>query len=93
MPWRARLAAIAALISLPAACTDVREVRDFTGDTALQIECGPNIARCEARAREACPRGYDVLATGENQTVVASGSPGDRRTMASADNVMKVKCR
>ena len=90
MPFRFLLAA---LLALPAACTGVREVRDFTGDTALLIECGPEIARCEARAREACPRGYDVLATGENQTVVASGTPGDRRTMASADRVIKVKCR
>ena len=93
MPSHACLAAFAALLALPAACTDVREVRDFTGDTALQIECGPNISRCEARAREACPRGYDVLATGENQTVVASGPLSDRRTMAGTDNVMKVKCR
>ncbi len=92
MPSRARIAACAALLALPA-CTDVREVRDFTGDTALQIECGPNIARCEARAREACPRGYDVLATGENTTIVASGTLSDRRTMAGTDKVMKVKCR
>ena len=81
------------LFALPAACTSVREVRDFTGDTSLLIECGPDIARCRARAAEACPRGYDVLATGENQTIVAGGTPGDRRTMASADQVMKVKCR
>jgi hypothetical protein len=93
MPLRARLVAFATLFALPTACTGVREVRDFTGDTALLIECGPDIARCEARAREACPRGYDVLATGENTTIVASGSLSDRRTMASADNLMKVKCR
>ena len=84
---------LAALLALPAACTSVREVRDFTGDTALLVECGPNIERCQARAAEACPRGYDVLATGENQTVIISGTPSDRRTMASADQVMKVKCR
>lgn len=88
----ARLLLIA-LLALPSACTSVREVRDFTGETALLIECGPDIARCEARARAACPRGYDVLATGENRTVVASGTPADRRTMTSADQVMKVKCR
>ena len=84
---------LAALLALPAACTGVREVRDFTGETALLIECGPDIARCRARAAETCPRGYDVLATGENQTVVQSGTPGDRRTMTGADQVMKVKCR
>lgn len=84
---------LAALLALPAACTSVREVRDFAGDTALLIECGPDIRRCHARAAEACPRGYDVLATGENRTVVTSGTQGDRRTVASADQVMKVKCR
>lgn len=84
---------LALSVSLLAACTSVKEVRDFTGETALVIECGPRIERCEARAREACPRGYHVLATGENTTVIASGAPGDRRTMSSADNVMKVKCR
>jgi hypothetical protein len=84
---------LAALLTLPTACTSVREVRDFTGDTALLIECGPDIARCRARAAEACPRGYDVLATGENQTVVQSGTPGERRTMTGAHQVRKVKCR
>lgn len=93
MPALLRLLVPTVLVLLAAACTSVREVRDFTGDTALLIECGPDIARCEARAREACPRGYDVLATGENTTIVASGTLGDRRTMASADQVMKVKCR
>jgi hypothetical protein len=88
-----RLNALLALLLLTAACTSVREVRDFTGETALLIECGPNIERCQARAAEACPRGYDVLATGENQTVVASGGMSDRRTMVSADQLMKVKCR
>jgi hypothetical protein len=43
--------------------------------------------------RRGLPRGYDVLATGENQTVVQSGTPGERRTMTGADQVMKVKCR
>jgi hypothetical protein len=84
---------LASLLVLPAACTSVREVRDFTGDTALVIECGPGIERCRTRAAEACPRGYDVLATGENQIVVRSGTPGDHRTMTGADQVMKVKCR
>jgi hypothetical protein len=90
MPLRLLLAA---LLALPVACTSVREVRDFTGDTALLIECGPSIERCQARAAEACPHGYDVLATGENQIVVTSGSMSDRRAMAGADQVMKVKCR
>jgi hypothetical protein len=80
------------MLVLPA-CTGVREVRDFTGDTALLIECGPNVERCQARAAEVCPRGYDVLATGENQTVVTSGGMSDRRAMVSADQVIKVKCR
>jgi hypothetical protein len=87
-----RLALLATMLVLPA-CTSMREVRDFTGETALVIECGPSIERCQARAAEACPRGYDVLATGENQTVVTSGSLTDRRTMSSADQLMKVKCR
>jgi len=84
---------VAALLPLLAACTSAREVRDFTGETALLIECGPRIERCQARASEACPRGYDVLATGENQTVVGSGTPGDRRIMSGVDNVMKVRCK
>lgn len=90
MPSRTLLAL---LLALPAACTNVREVRDFTGDTALLIECGPNIERCQARAAEACPRGYDVLATGENQLVVTSGGMSDRRSMSGTDQVMKVRCR
>lgn len=81
------------LATLVAACTSVREVRDFSGDTALLIECGPAIERCEARARDACPRGYDLLQTGQNDTVVASGTPSDRHSMAGVDNVIKVKCR
>jgi hypothetical protein len=93
MPAPFCLIASAALTALAAACTSVSEVRDFTGETALMIECGPDIARCEARAREACPRGYDVLATGENTTIVASGTLSDRRTMTSADQLMKVKCK
>ena len=81
------------LAALAAACTSVKEVRDFSGDTALLIECGPAIERCEARARDACPRGYDLLQTGQNDTVVASGTPSDRRSMAGVDTVIKVKCR
>jgi len=56
---------------------------------------GVGILMVEQNARQAlglAHRGY-VLATGENRTVVASGTQGDRRTMASADQVMKVKCR
>ena len=88
-----RLLIASALAALVAACTSVREVRDFSGDTALLIECGPAIERCEARASDACPRGYDLLQTGQNDSVVASGTPSDRRSMAGADNVIKVKCR
>jgi len=88
-----RLLIASALAALVAACTSVREVRDFSGDTALLIECGPAIERCEARASDACPRGYDLLQTGRNDSVVASGTPSDRRSMAGVDNVIKVKCR
>jgi hypothetical protein len=81
------------MIALLAACTSVKEVRDISGETALMIECGPRIERCEARAREACPRGYDLLQTGQNYTVIDSGTPGERRSMAGVDHAIKVRCR
>jgi len=87
-----RLAA-STLAALIAACTSAKEVRDLSGETAIVIECGPRIERCEARARELCSRGYDVLATGENRVLVTSGTLGEPRTMSGVDNVIKVKCR
>ena len=85
---------ILGLVPLAAGCgASVSETRDAFGQRALLVRCGVRAEQCHAKAKEACPGGYDVLASGEDRTVVTSGTVGSPQTMAVPENLLQVRCR
>lgn len=86
--------AVLGLAALAAGCgASVSETRDPFGQRALLIRCGVKAEECQAKAKEICPGGYDVLASGEDRAVVSSGTVGNPQTMFVPENLLQVRCR
>ena len=82
------------LLPLAAGCgSTVSDTRDPFGQPAKLIRCGVTAEQCHAKAKEVCPGGYEVLASGEDRTIVTSGSVGSPQTMAVPENLLQVRCK
>ncbi|HMJ51079.1 MAG TPA: hypothetical protein VK540_03365 [Polyangiaceae bacterium] len=80
---------------LLAACATSREVMAPDGSRAHYIECPRSQAECMDEAAELCPRGYEVIDSGEKSGAVARQ---DRFTGVTTVNkvyrgTLTVKCR
>ena len=82
------------LLPLAAGCAaTVSETRDPFGQPAKLIRCGVTAEQCHAKAMEVCPGGYEVLASGEDRTVVTSGTVSSPQSMSVPENLLQVRCK